>query len=61
MASAVLFLVVTSFYFQYLVPDRETAVFQAGLLASIATVIMFGSPLASLVSSKKKRNSFSMN
>ena len=60
MASAVLFLVITSFYFQYAVSDRETAVFRAGLLASVATVIMFGSPLASLVSSKNS-NSFSVN
>jgi hypothetical protein len=41
-----------SFYFQYIVPDRDTAVFRAGLVAAFATVIMFGSPLASLVCSK---------
>ncbi len=34
---------------QYYVPDRPTAVLHAGVVASVATVIMFGSPLASLV------------
>ncbi len=47
--SAVLFLALIAFYFQYVVSDQATAVFRAGLIASIATVIMFGSPLASLV------------
>jgi hypothetical protein len=36
-------------YFQYFVSNRETAVLHAGFIASVATVIMFGSPLASLV------------
>jgi len=46
--SAVIFLAIMSFYLQYVVSDRKTAAFQAGIVASIATVIMFGSPLASL-------------
>ncbi|CAF0995940.1 unnamed protein product [Rotaria sordida] len=48
LGAAVLFLAAVSFYFQYVVPDRNVAVFRAGLVASFATVIMFGSPLASL-------------
>jgi len=54
--SAVLFLASILFYFQYFVPDRETAVFRAGLAASVATVIMFGSPLASLRDVIQKRS-----
>jgi len=49
LGSAIAFLAIVAFYFQYIVTDRTTAVFQAGLVASVATVIMFGSPLASLV------------
>jgi len=59
--SAVLFLMVVSFYFQYFVPNRETAVFRAGLLASIATVIMFGSPLASLRNVVQKQSTESLS
>jgi len=47
--SAIGFLAAFSFYLQYYVPDRPTAVLHAGVVASVATVIMFGSPLASLV------------
>lgn len=42
-------LVFVAFYLQYVVPDRRTAAFQAGIIASVVTVIMYGSPLASLV------------
>ena len=50
MGTAFLFLATITFYLQYYVADNTTAVHHAGLVASVATVIMFGSPLASLVS-----------
>jgi len=59
--SAVLFLAIVSFYFQFIVSDRETAVFQAGLVASVATVIMFGSPLASLRDVMQKQSTESLS
>jgi len=59
--SAVLFLAIIAIYFQYIVPDRSTAVFHAGLIASVATVIMFGSPLASLRNVVQKQSTESLS
>jgi len=59
--SAVLFLAAVLFYFQFLVSDREIAAFRAGLIASVATVIMFGSPLASLREVVQKQSTESLS
>lgn len=42
------FLSVVAIYLQYFLTENSTAIFHGGLIASVATVIMFGSPLASL-------------
>ena len=56
---AAAFLATVAFYLLYVVSDRATASLHAGVVASVATVIMFGSPLASLVSGKlSKRSTF---
>ncbi|CAF3389596.1 unnamed protein product [Rotaria socialis] len=61
LGSAVAFLATVTFYFQYVVSDQSAAVFCAGLVASIATVIMFGSPLASLRHVIQKRTTESLS
>jgi len=59
--SAVAFLAIIYFYFQYFVSDHSTAIFGAGLVASVATVIMFGSPLASLREVVQKQSTESLS
>jgi solute carrier family 50 protein (sugar transporter) len=59
--SAVLFLAFVAFYLQYFVPNRETAVLRAGLFASVATVIMFGSPLATFRDIVQKQSTESLS
>lgn len=61
MSSAIGFLAIVAFYFQYVVTDRQTAIFQAGVVASVATVIMFGSPLASLRDVVQKQSTESLS
>ena len=47
--AAGLFLVSVTIYLRYIVSENSSAIIHAGMIASVATVIMFGSPLASLV------------
>ncbi|CAF2634456.1 unnamed protein product [Rotaria sp. Silwood2] len=59
--TAILFLATVGVYFKYFVPDHDAAVFRAGLVASVATVIMFGSPLASLRAVIQKQSTESLS
>ncbi|UJR30381.1 hypothetical protein I4U23_017916 [Adineta vaga] len=58
---ALAFLATIAFYLLAFVSDRTTASLHAGLVASVATVIMFGSPLASLKEVVKKQSTESLS
>lgn len=58
---AVVFLTTVAFYLQSFLEDNQTAKLHAGLIASVATVIMFGSPLASLREVVEKQSTESLS
>ncbi|CAF0891629.1 unnamed protein product [Adineta ricciae] len=58
---AAAFLATVAFYLLYIVSDRATASLHAGVVASFATVIMFGSPLASLKEVIQKQSTESLS
>ncbi|CAF1080797.1 unnamed protein product [Adineta ricciae] len=60
-AMAAAFLATVAFYLLYIVSDRATASLHAGVVASVATVIMFGSPLASLKEVVQKQSTESLS
>jgi len=60
-STAVLFLVCVAAYLQFFAADQATNVYHTGLIASITTVIMFGSPLASLREVVQKQSTESLS
>ncbi|CAF1501403.1 unnamed protein product [Adineta steineri] len=58
---ALAFLAAISFYLLYIVSDRSTAILHAGLVASVVTVIMYGSPLVSLQEVIQKQSTESLS
>lgn len=60
-AFAGIFLATVAVYLQYFLTEDSVAIQHAGVIASVATVIMFGSPLASLRSVIEKESTESLS